>query len=1074
MRDIALPSRLIVALVLCLGATAILADDRDLLRESSGEPYVFILFDTSGSMHWTPQCTAEGLAAGDCTELCEDGDCYARLNGDDPASKFYQAKEALYEVLQTVDGVNFGFATYNQDRLYVRAKHWLYTVAAYQPDGVTVNQGIQLDSGRRYPEIGAEEAFGWGWDCDNGSNSSIRARGCRGRYPADLDDAWELRRVRLLPKHCSTQSCNRSVYIRDDADDETYKVTYWQDDKDSWPYGAATYRSKLQIERCDNTDCTSRTFTGEKHVYYDLVDEFLAWDNGARRGPVRMGFFSQGESSDQRASDTCDGLDDNTDTDSDKYPNDASNYNLRWPSDTSDARNDTDGDGDNDIGLFDFGDLIPLDWNNDHKADVLARLAPGTRDTEPYFGVSGYFQDDRAGTCSDDDSACFKDSDCSGSATCGDYEDVLRLKDDTQRPILSTGSTPLGNSIKDFRTWFAGCAAGACPHNTGWEDIAAVQDPDWACRKKYLLVITDGDETCSGPDACSGTAGLRAQSSVKTFVVAFGVENSSGNRLNCMASNGGTGDPIYPKNKQELVDALTDIFTNIRVEARSFASASVPTVQNETSDKIYLSSFTPIPNIAVWPGRIDAYRKPLPLNDDDTPFLPPSTDSGLGCSRCCEEAGLQSSCHLWNAGDKMLAQAPSPDEADAGIWKLGLGTGERRVLYGLEPDPDDAALDVPTPLHLFKPPVSTPDQYSLWRGLGVIGPTVEVGDLTTADEDAAAAAAEKIIGNTLKIKTEVVVDPDGFAPDQVFEYVLGDIFHADPEIISSPNHLRYFREDFLGYREFSERHFWRRKMLVVAANDGQLHFFDAGIRKLIYDPTLGRHVARFTDGTGLELFSYMPRLAMPVVSQQFGASPVSESHVSGAHIYSLDGLSSVADVHIDPLHNGTNVDADDRGWRTILVAGLREGGDVMGGGSVSDFVSGYYALDVTQPDEIVTPLPTPQEPEPAPHPSPVGALVPSCLAISPSGEQQTSANCPTPAGAPYRFPAELWTFTDRVVDPDPTAPRVAVHGRRRCGVSPRPGRGSCGDARRQRFPRPRRQLVQAGDRADSPVCRYRL
>ncbi len=1154
------------ALVLGSGAPAG-ADDRDLLRESSGEPYVFILFDTSGSMHWTPQCTAESLAEGDCSELCPDGDCYAALNGDDPASKLYQAKEALYEVLHRVDGVHFGFATYDQDRLYARSKHWLHTFAAFEPDGTTANQGIELDSGNRYPAAGAEEVFGRDWKCDNGDNSSIWARGCYPENPADLNDEWELRRVRLLPKHCEPQDCDVTVYIRDpepvpidwtatptasysnqdhsanvtvesadsillqdntwrrttrnfnvtadtviefdfqstsegeihgigfdqnntlsdarrifqlhgtqnwgtayhDYDDYSgsslvhytipvgrfytgsamrlvlvndndagsgsnsrfqnleihgggmvYRVTTWQDDQDAWPYGAATYRSKLKIERCDDDECDDRTLKGEKHVYYDLVDEFLAWDNGAGRGPRKMGFFSQSRASDQSASDTCDGFDGNADSNRDLHTDDdtSTSYNLRWPTDTSDERNDLDGDGSNELDAFDFGDLIPLDWNDNHKADVVARLAPGTRAGEPYFGVSGYLNDDRRGTCSGGGGTCLKDADCAGAATCRSREDMLRLKDEAERPIVSFGATPLGDSIKDFREWYAGCAAGACPDAVGWEDVAAVQDPEWACRKKYLLVITDGDETCSG-DPCAGTLGLKAQSSVKTYVVAFGVEGGSGNVLGCMAQNGGTGAPIYPQNQQELIDALTDIFTSIRVEARSFASASVPTVQNETSDKIYLSSFTPIPGVSAWPGRIDAYRKPLPLNDDDTPFLPPAASSGDSCSRCCEEAGLQAACHLWNAGDELLDQAPTPEEADAGTWKLGLTADQRRLLYPLEPNPNDAALDVPATLRLFEPPDDEAGEYDLWRGLGVIAPGVADGALTDAAEDAAAAAARRIIGNTLKIKTEVVVDPDGFASDQVFDYVLGDIFHADPEIITSPNHLRYFREDLYGYRAFSERHVWRRKMLVVAANDGQLHFFDAGIRKLIFDPTLGRQVPRFTDGTGLELFSYLPRLALPVVGEQFDGSVVSEPRVAGAHVYSLDGLASVADVHIDPLHNGTNQRADHRGWRTVLIGGLREGGDVMGGGTVPGFVSGYYALDVTQPDEIVTPLPSPQDPDPDPHPSPVGALVPSCLRIGSDGEQRSSADCPTPAGSPYRFPAELWTFTDRVVDPDP-------------------------------------------------------
>ncbi|MEM7587109.1 MAG: hypothetical protein AAF560_27215 [Acidobacteriota bacterium] len=1010
--------RLALACLVCTLAGPLGADDRELLRQSSGEPYVFILFDTSGSMHWTPQCTQEDFDAGDCSPLCPSGDCYATLNGDDPASKLYQAKEALYEVIQTVDGVQFGFATYNQDQLRARSKHWLYQFASVQPDGLTANQGIALDSGRRYPEVGAQEVFGWGWGCDNGTDSSIHARGCRPQYPADLDDPWELSRVQLLPKHCSTQSCTRAVYIRDDSDSKVYRVTTWQDDKDSWPYGGAKYRSKLLVERCDNSECSSRTSKGELHVYYDNVDEFLAWDNGASRGPRQLGYFSQSQAADASANDTCAGMDLNDDTGEDRYPDSSSDYLLRWPTDASDPRNDTDGDGTNNTDRFDSGDLIPLDWTDRHKADVLARLAPGSRDGEPYFGVSGYFNDDRRGSCSDNSATCYKDTDCSGSNTCGSREGVLRLKDDNFRPIISDGATPLGNSIRDFRTWYKGCSSGTCPVNSGWEHFAASQDPSWACRKKFLLVITDGDETCSGADACTGTDDLESQG-VKTFVVAFGVQNSSGNRLNCMAANGGTGEPIYPQNKQELVAALTQIFSDIRVEARSFASASVPTVQNETSDRIYLSSFTPLPNVSIWPGRIDSYREPLPLNDDDTPFLPPPPGSGEACTRCCEEAGLQSACHLWNAGDVLLTQAPTPAEADLGILKLGSGENQRRVLYSQGQPADDDAPDVPTPLRLLRPTTDVADSYDLWRGLGLIAADTDDAALTSAEEDAAEAEAERIIGNALKIKTEVVVDPEGFAPDQTFQYVLGDIFHADPEVITSPNHLRYFRSDLAGYRDFARSHFWRRKMLIVAANDGQLHFFDAGIRKLIYDPTLRRQVPRFTDGTGLELFSYMPRLVMPVVHEQFKGSAVADDHVNGSHVYSLDGHIRLADVLIDPLHDGTNNSAAERSWRTVLVGGLRRGGDILGGGTAAGFVSGYFALDVTQPDVLVTPPATPQDPDPLPVPSPVGAVVPSCLSFDASGRQQFSGACPTANSAPYPFPAELWSFTDRLPDPAP-------------------------------------------------------
>ncbi|HSF44091.1 MAG TPA: hypothetical protein VLT87_30160, partial [Thermoanaerobaculia bacterium] len=74
------------------------ADDRDLLRNSVGEPYVFVLLDTSGSMNWSPRCTQEQFDRGECKVLCPTGDCYTPLQADDASSKFYQAKEALYEV----------------------------------------------------------------------------------------------------------------------------------------------------------------------------------------------------------------------------------------------------------------------------------------------------------------------------------------------------------------------------------------------------------------------------------------------------------------------------------------------------------------------------------------------------------------------------------------------------------------------------------------------------------------------------------------------------------------------------------------------------------------------------------------------------------------------------------------------------------------------------------------------------------------------------------------------------------------------------------------------------------------
>ncbi|NIS29021.1 MAG: hypothetical protein GWO04_03245, partial [Actinobacteria bacterium] len=200
------------------------ADDRDLLRESSSDPYVFILFDTSGSMHWTPQCTREQFDAGVCDYLCPTGDCFPSRNGDDPASKLTQAKEALHEVLSQVEGIRFGFATYNQDDLRMRDKHWLYRVGDVEikPDGSP--NYLTLANGDRFPDVARrctrtlaacatdadcgprggtceyEDVFGATWPCDEGVGIDEIACHANDADVADMDDTWELRRAQLYSK----------------------------------------------------------------------------------------------------------------------------------------------------------------------------------------------------------------------------------------------------------------------------------------------------------------------------------------------------------------------------------------------------------------------------------------------------------------------------------------------------------------------------------------------------------------------------------------------------------------------------------------------------------------------------------------------------------------------------------------------------------------------------------------------------------------------------------------------------------------------------------------------------------
>jgi hypothetical protein len=209
----------------------------------------------------------------------------------------------------------------------------------------------------------------------------------------------------------------------------------------------------------------------------------------------------------------------------------SSGYNLPWPT-TTDPRG----------AYFSSGDMIPEDWQTSHRDDILARLAPNllTNPTAaPDFRISPYLLD---------------------QPTFG--QSYLRLKNALVRPLIAYGSTPHGNALNSFRTWWTGCSNYFCV-NGGWSYEAQLQDPDWLCRRQYLLVVTDGDDTCGALDPCTQTGDLLGYG-IKTYVVGFGVTDPGPTKLACMAVNGGTNWPYTPRTRKDLVDTLTAIFAEIK------------------------------------------------------------------------------------------------------------------------------------------------------------------------------------------------------------------------------------------------------------------------------------------------------------------------------------------------------------------------------------------------------------------------------------------------------------------------------------------------------------------------------
>jgi type IV pilus assembly protein PilY1 len=183
---------------------------------------------------------------------------------------------------------------------------------------------------------------------------------------------------------------------------------------------------------------------------------------------------------------------------------------------------------------------------------------------------------------------------------------------------------------------------------------------------------------------------------------------------------------------------------------------------------------------------------------------------------------------------------------------------------------------------------------------------------------------------------------------------LGDIFHSSPVTIGSPssffNDLRDKNQAFDQFRKAHQRTSQdKNRILIVGANDGQLHAFETG--------------------EGKEVWSFIPPNLLPKLE-----NIAHSSHpTTKAHWYFVDGPISAADVWwSNGDSDGTAKSPSD--WKTLAVFSLGMG--VRGPGDNTDYLwskspycdqdfqkqpnasyqyyCGYYALNVT--DTVSIPI----------------------------------------------------------------------------------------------------------------------
>jgi Tfp pilus tip-associated adhesin PilY1 len=480
------------------------------------------------------------------------------------------------------------------------------------------------------------------------------------------------------------------------------------------------------------------------------------------------------------------------------------------------------------------------------------------------------------------------------------YKDIWdKISDNAEKDPV--GGTPLAASLAEAKTHFI-------------RDVNPV-DPAIACRKKFVILITDGADTygCSGNGAdpnCgneSSNPGMYrrrmltvqkakelAEAGIKVFVVGFGGSAPEclkstlnwaakyGETDNPMEPNSGDpkayditkyGDPctttdtnadpaLYPlsgyaflaEDASALTKAIKAIAKAIQEKCFSYTAPTVPLVRILDEEVGYVSSF--IPNeTPFWRGNLKAFR----LNANGT-FPVDASGNPLNAYL------------IWDAVEELKKIFSSSRK----IYTYVNGS-LKDFVYGNLTNADLQVLSDTERANLI----------NHIRGVDVYDLDL---DLNTTEERA---------------------------------WKLGDIFHSNGVVVGSPS--RFFQDaGFSGSGEFYDTHKSRTKVIIVGANDGMLHAFNAV--------------------TGAEEWGFIPNSLLKKLNLM---NPLATSHT-----YYVDSSPRVADVWFYSDPTDTTKSADE--WRTVLVCGLRKGGKHYFALDITDTLNPVYLWEFPKPGDAAT------------------------------------------------------------------------------------------------------------------------
>ena len=362
-----------------------------------------------------------------------------------------------------------------------------------------------------------------------------------------------------------------------------------------------------------------------------------------------------------------------------------------------------------------------------------------------------------------------------------------------------------------------------------------------------------------------------------------GVYNNSGSTIITISnslktiSNGITvsGTVYLANDYQILVGYLSNILKQIMSQTESFTAPVIHQVYGSNND-VYYANFTPSIPHRLWAegnlfeftlgssGQLFGKNNTLAETCTDPNYNSPSTISGCPIG----DLGIVTNDAIWSAGEQLT-------------------TNSSRNVLTSELNSSDGQT---TPLSFNTSNAST---------LASL-----MGTTTTNAQDV----------------IPFVLNPGANLGDPYTDWKLGAIYHSDPVFIGVPLIFPYLSVP--SYQKFVNAESSRTPVLVVGADDGMLHGFNAT--------------------TGAELFGYIPPDLLTELPQWYSNS----LHTSTPSF--VDSTPAVSDAYFNNLfvvngvlssnsENTANSSIPNDSWQTVLIGGER-------GGGVS-----YYAILLTNP-----------------------------------------------------------------------------------------------------------------------------